>query len=117
MCLRRSGANVESAAQTGAAATCWRCVLNVATKIRPTFDGRWDESMITYSSSQKSIPSSAASATATTAAATALRLRSGFIDGQSSAVDLFAVESGNGRLGLGVTAHLHEAKTFGSSSV
>src|SRR5438445_5084667 len=104
------------AAQASVTVTYWRCALNMATKIRPTFGSRWDEIVPLTGLCGKSIPSSAPSTTTTTAA-TALRLRPGFVDGQSPSVDFFAVESGNGRLGLCVTAHLDEAKTFGSSSV
>src|SRR5438128_156664 len=67
-------------------------------------------------SAQKSIPASAAPPTAAAPAAS-FCLGPGFVDRQSSAIDLFAVQSANGRLGLGVAAHLHEAKAFGSSGV
>src|SRR6185503_13585950 len=39
----------------------------------------------------------------------------GFIDGQRPAVLLLAVQSGNRRGGLGVTAHLHESETLASA--
>src|SRR5207302_9320563 len=61
----------------------------------------------------------AAATTATEAAAlaAAFGLRSGLVDGQGAAVHLFAVEGGDGGLGLLVAAHLHEAEALGAAGV
>ena len=53
---------------------------------------------------------SAATATAPAPAATTGGLGLGDVDGQLAAVDIAAVEGGNGRLGHGVIAHFDEAE-------
>jgi hypothetical protein len=60
---------------------------------------------------------SPATAAAAAPAAAALGLGTGFVDGQRSAVHLFAVERRDGRLRFRVRPHLHEAEPFGTARV
>src|SRR5262245_23321918 len=52
-----------------------------------------------------------------TAAATAFGLGPRFVDGKRASLHLFAVESGNGGLGLLIAPHLHEAEPLRSARV
>src|SRR5438105_3928611 len=61
------------------------------------------------------VTAAAAAATATATAAFGLGPR--LIDGKRASFDLFAVESGNGGLGLLIAPHFHEAESFGSARV
>src|SRR5918998_2428002 len=60
---------------------------------------------------------SPAKAPLSASAATATFLRARLIDYQGPAIDLFAVECGNGRLRFLVAAHLHKAEPFRSPRV
>src|SRR5205085_245956 len=59
----------------------------------------------------------AAAAATAAAAAPAFGLGTRFVDGQRAAVHLGPVEGRDGRLRLGITAHLHEAESLGSARV
>src|SRR4051794_5019664 len=68
-------------------------------------------------------PATAAATTAATeppttaTTATPLGPRPRLVDGQGAAVHLLAVEGGDGRLRLLLTAHLHEAEALGAARV
>jgi hypothetical protein len=77
-----------------------------------------------YSQSQRRLPATVASAAttttaavATTAATGAILFRLGFIDIQRPAIQVAAVQTGDGILSLTVVAHFHESKTTGPSGV
>jgi hypothetical protein len=59
----------------------------------------------------------AATAATTTAAAAAIFAWPGFVDGERPPIVLFAVHSGNGRLGFFIGAHFDKAETFASARV
>src|SRR5579885_349769 len=59
----------------------------------------------------------AAAVAAAAAAAAALGLGPGLVDGQGAAARLLAVQGGDGRLGLLVVLHLHEAEALGAARV
>src|SRR4051794_16013493 len=59
----------------------------------------------------------AVAAASTATAAAALGLGPCFVHGQASAIDLLAVEGGNGGLGLLVAAHLHETEALRAPGV
>src|SRR5206468_7433871 len=63
------------------------------------------------------ITTPAATAARATPAAAALLARLGLVDCQGSALDVFAVQRLNGRLGLLVRLHLHEAEPLRPASV
>ncbi len=59
----------------------------------------------------------AATAAVATTTATPGFARPGLVDRESAAINLLIVESLNGRLGLGITAHLHEAEAFATARI
>ena len=56
----------------------------------------------------------AAAEAAATAATAAFSLGAGFIDVEGAAVEVFAVEAGDGRLAFGLRAHFDKAETLGA---
>jgi hypothetical protein len=63
------------------------------------------------------LPATAVAGVAATAAAATLFARTSFVDGQCSTLQLFAVHSGDGRLGFPSVGHFHEAKASGTVRV
>jgi hypothetical protein len=88
-----------------------------ATAATPTTATTTAATTISTAATTATATTPAAKATATTTATRAVFLGPGFIDGQSAAVVLLAVEGGNGRLRLFVRGHLHETKPFAASGV
>src|SRR6185369_11719903 len=58
-----------------------------------------------------------ATATAATETTRALFTRTGFVDDERAAVEGLAVHAVDGRLGLGVRSHFHEAEALGTAGV
>jgi hypothetical protein len=87
---------------------CWRRLVGAASAA-PT--------PATAAIAAASATTTAASAAAAATTTATLFARARFVYGQGSAVVLFEVETLNGRLCLGIAAHLDEAETFAATRV